>query len=132
MLFALIEEYCCAYQETYNDIAICLTNKNRHKDQIKHYKVLLHGAILDKLPEAYAPFISAMDEDWLDYTYADLRNTIHQITRYLKNDSLKILHIDSTTRHSIKAHLNKRQRITFTSSPAPLACKTPVCSSKKL
>lgn len=132
MEFATIEEYCRAYQEAYDDIASRLANKNGHKDQIKHYEVLLQGAMLDKLPEAYAPFISAMDEDWLDYTYADLRNTIHRITRYLKNDPLKILRTASTTRHSIEAHPNKRQRVTSTSSSAPPPCKQPVCFSKRL
>lgn len=48
--------------------------------------------MLDKLPESYAPFILAMDEDWLDYTYADLYNTIHRVIRYHRTDPLKILH----------------------------------------
>lgn len=78
MEFATIEEYCRVYQEAYDNIASRLANKNRHKDQNTHYKVLFQGAMLDKLPEAYTPFISVMDEDWLDYIYADLCNTIHQ------------------------------------------------------
>lgn len=132
MEFATIEEYCRAYQEAYNDIASWLANKNGHKDQIKHYKLLLQGTMLDKLPEAYAPFISAMDKDWLDYTYTDLRNTIYQITRYFKNDPLKILHTASTTHHNIKTHPNKRERVISTSSPASPICKQPVCSFKRL
>lgn len=80
MEFATIEEYCRAYQEAYNDIASRLTNKNGNKNQIKYHEVFLQGAMLDKLPEAYALFISAIDKSWLDYSYADLCNTIHRIT----------------------------------------------------
>lgn len=132
MEFATIEEYCRAYQEAYDDIASRLANKNGNKHQTKHYEVLLQGAMLDKLPEAYAPLTSAMDEDWLDYTYADLRNTIHRITRYLKNDPLKVLHTTSATSHSTEANPNKRQRVNPPSSPAPPPCKQPVCLSKRL
>lgn len=45
-----------------------------------YYKVLLQKIMLDKLSHAYAPFISAINQDWLDYTYTDLCNIIHQIT----------------------------------------------------
>lgn len=79
--------------------------------------------MLDKLPKAYAPFISAIDKDWLDYIYANLRNIIHQITWYLKNNPLKILCTASITCHSIEAYSNKRQQVTLTSSPAPDICK---------
>lgn len=90
--FPSIEEYCRAYQKAYDEIASRLANKNGYQHQDKAYEVLLQGAMLDKLPESYAPFISAMDKDWLDYTYADLRNTIQRVTRYFKTDPLKILH----------------------------------------
>lgn len=36
-----IKVYFSAYQESYDDIASQLTNKNRYKDQIKYYKVFL-------------------------------------------------------------------------------------------
>ena len=63
--------------------------------------------MLDKLFEAYVPFISTIDKDWLDYTYTILHNTIYQITQYLKNNFLKILYTAFTTRNSTNAHLNK-------------------------
>lgn len=88
--------------------------------------------MLNKLLNAYASFISAMNKSWLDYTYANLCNTIYQITWYLKNNPLKILYIAFITRHSTNAYLNKRQRITYTSRPAPPACKQPVCFFRKL
>lgn len=64
--------------------------------------------MLDKLSKAYILFILAINKDWLDYTYADLYNIIYQIIQYLKNNSLKILYIASTARHSTNAHLNKQ------------------------
>lgn len=87
--FATIEEYCQAYQAAYDEIASRLANKNVLKPQVKVYEVLLQGAMLDKLPGSYALFILTMDEDWLDYTYADIRNTIHRVTRYLKRWHIK-------------------------------------------
>ena len=79
--------------------------------------------MLNKLFDAYALFISAMNKGWLNYTYANLRNTIYQIIWYLKNDLLKILYIAFITRHSTNAHSNKRQRITCISRPALPVCK---------
>ncbi len=68
--------------------------------------------MLDKLLESYAPFISAMDKEWLDYTSANIRDTIYHITRYLKIDPLKILHARLNT--SNMAHSNKRRQIEST------------------
>lgn len=109
--FSSIEEYCRAYQEAYEEIASRLANKNGYQQQDKAYEVLLQGAMLDKLPESYAPFISAMDEHWLDYTYADLRYTIHRVTRYLKTDPLKVLHFVSNANRGKAAGPNKRRRL---------------------
>lgn len=61
--FATIEKFCRIYQQVYDNIASWLANKKGHKDQIKHYKVFLQEAILDKLPEAYALVILAIDKD---------------------------------------------------------------------
>lgn len=68
MKFVTIEEYYCAYQEAYDNIASQLANKKGHKDQIKFYKNFLQEVIFDKLPKTYALFISIMDKNWLDYT----------------------------------------------------------------
>lgn len=86
----------------YVDIAGRLINKNGHNDQIKHYKVLLPRTMLDKLFKAYIPFISTIDKDSFDYPYADLRNTIHQMIWYLKNNPLKIVIIAFISPHSRK------------------------------
>lgn len=129
--FTTIEKYCCAYQEKYNDIASWLANKNRYKNQIQYYKVLLQKTILDKLSKAYALFISTIDKNWLNYIYVDLRNTIYQIIQYLKKNFLKILRIAFTTYYSIKAYPNKRQGITSSCSLALLSYKQLVCFSKK-
>ncbi|MCJ1342911.1 hypothetical protein MMC31_001100 [Peltigera leucophlebia] len=129
--FPSIEEYCRAYQEAYDEIASQLTNQNGYQHQDKAYEVLLQGAMLAKLPESYAPFISAMDENWVDYTYADLRNTIQKVTHYLKTDPLKILH---TVSNGKAANPNKRRRLDSTAISAdsfsPI-CKNPICLVKK-
>lgn len=64
--------------------------------------------MFNKLFEAYTPFISAINKDWLDYIYINLYNIIYQITQYFKNNPLKILCIASTTCHNIKTYLNKQ------------------------
>lgn len=132
--FPSIEEYCRAYQKAYDEIASRLANKNGYQHQDKAYEVLLQGAMLDKLPESYAPFISAMDKDWLDYTYADLRNTIQRVTRYFKTDPLKILHTVSNINSGKAAYPSKRRRLDSTSISAdsfsPI-CKNPICLVKK-
>lgn len=61
--FITIKKYYQTYQEGYNNITNQLINKNRNLDEIKHYKVFLQYALLDKLPKVYAPFISAIDKD---------------------------------------------------------------------
>lgn len=109
--FPSIEEYCRAYQEAYEEIASRLASKNGSQQQNKAYEVLLQGAMLDKLPASYAPLISAIDADWLDYTYADIRNTTHRVTRYLKTDPLKILHTVSNANSGHAAVPNKRRRL---------------------
>ncbi len=90
--------------------------------------------MLDKLPESYTPFISAMDKEWLDYTSANIHNTIHHITRYLKTNLPKILYARLNT--SNMAHSNKRRQIESTSILSPptsslSTCKNPICLSKK-
>lgn len=109
--FPSIEEYCWAYQEAYSEIASRLASKNGHQQQDKAYEVLLQGAMLHRLPESYAPLISAMDRDWVDYTHADLRNTIHRVTSYLTTDPLKILHTLSNADSGKAAVPNKRRRL---------------------
>lgn len=109
--FPSIEEYCRAYQEAYDEIASRLANKNGYPQQDKSYEVLLQGAMLDKLPDSYAPFISGMDEDWIDYTYADLRKTIHRVTSYLKTDPLKILRTVAYANRGKATGPNKRRRL---------------------
>lgn len=79
--------------------------------------------MLNKLFKAYPPFISAMAKNWLNYIYANLGNSIHQITWYLKNNLLKILRIASTIYHSIETYPNKRQWVTPISNLALFACK---------
>lgn len=76
---------------------------------MKHYKVFLQGTILNKLANAYTPFILTMIKDLLYYIYTDLRNTIYQITQYFKNNFLKILYTASTTHYNIEIYINKRQ-----------------------
>lgn len=49
--------------------------------------------MLNKLPESYTSFVSAMNKEWLEYTSTNLRNTIPHITQYLKTDLLKILNV---------------------------------------
>lgn len=131
--FPSIEAFCRAYQEAYDKIASRLANKNGYQHQDKAYEVLLQGAMLEKLPESYALFISAMDEDWLDYIYADLHNTIQRVIRYLKTDSLKILHTVSNVNSAKTANPNKRRRLSAT-APTNLfspICKNPICLVKK-
>lgn len=132
--FSTIDEYCHAYQEAYDDIASRLAHKTGDKHQTKHYEVLLQGAMLHKLPEAYAPFVSAMDNEWLDHTYADLHDIIRRITRYLKTDPLKILRMPSNTSNNGNGvNPNKRQRVTPpTSRTTPPSCKQHICLSKRL
>ncbi len=77
--FASIDDYFRAYLEAHDKIVSQLANKNGHEQQAKHYEVFLQGAMLDKLLESYMPFISAIDKEWLDYTSANIRNTIHHI-----------------------------------------------------
>lgn len=123
--FDTVTSYCQAYQEAYNDIASRLVNKNGGRNQDKHYEVLLQGAMLEKLPEAYASLVATMDTEWTDYTSADLRETIHKISRFLKTDPLKVFHASSIPNSS---HSNKRPRL----SPNLPPCSHPVCLSKKL
>lgn len=82
--FAIIEKYYCVYQEAYYDIASQVANKNGNKQKTKHHNVPLQRVMLAKMFEAYAPLILAIDKDWLDYTYTNLYNIIHQIIQYLK------------------------------------------------
>lgn len=117
--FSSIEEYCRAYQEAYEEISSLVANKNGHQQQFpqeKSYEVLLQGAMLHKLPDCYAMFISAMDEEWSDYTHADLSHTIHRVTRYLKNDPFKgnLHNVSSNANSGIKGKAavpNKRHRL---------------------
>ena len=89
--------------------------------------------MLNKLLESYTPFTSAMDENWKDYTYADLSNTIYKVTHYLKTDLLKIFHTVSNANSGKVANPNKQHQLdsTSTSFVLSLICQNPICLSKK-
>ena len=123
--FDSVSSYCQTYQEAYNEIVSRLVNNNGGHNQDKHYEVLLQGAMLEKLPEAYASLVSTMDTEWTNYTSANLRETIHKISRFLKADPLRIFHASSTPDSS---QSNKRPRL----NPALPACSHPICLSKRL
>lgn len=106
--FATIEKYYCIYQKVYHNIASELANKNKNKYSTKHHKVLLQGAMLDKLPKTYASLTLAMNKNLLDYIHVDLCNTIYQIIQYFKNKLLKVLHLAFATSYNIKANPNKQ------------------------
>ena len=121
--FETVSDYCQAFQEAYNEMASRLVNNNGGHNQNKHYEILLQGAMLDKLPAAYASLVATMDDEWTNYTSADLPGTIHKIKRYLKTDPLKILHATSIPSSS---NSNKRPRQT----PESSVCSHPICFSK--
>lgn len=70
--FESVFSYCQSYQEGYNEIASRLVNNNGGHNQDKHYEVLLQGAMLEKLPEAYASLVATKDTEWTNYTSANL------------------------------------------------------------
>lgn len=104
--FTNIDNYYQVYLETYDKIASQLANKNGHEQQARYYKVFLQNAILDKLPEFYTLFISAINKKWLEYISVNLCDIIHYITQYLKADPLKILYTRLNASNLI--HLNKK------------------------
>ena len=53
-------------------IASRLANNNVGHNQDKHYELLLLGAMLERLPEAYALLVAIMDTEWTNYTQVDL------------------------------------------------------------
>ena len=120
-----IDSYCQAYQNAYNEIISRLTNNNGDYKQDKHYKVLLQGAMLEKLPEAYVSLIATIDTEWASYTHADLQGTIYIILQYLKTNPLKVLHVTSVPR---SLHFNKRLRLT-SNTEIPV-CSHPICKAK--
>lgn len=79
--------------------------------------------MLDKLPQAHTPFISAMDENRFNNTYTDFRHIIYEITWYLKKNSFNILHIASTACYSIEVFRNKRQWVISASTQLLPKCK---------
>lgn len=124
--FDSVFSYCQTYQESYNKISSRLVNNNGGHNQEKHYEVLLQGAILEKLPEGYASLVATMDTEWISYTSANLRETIHKISRFLKADPLKVFHASSTP---VSSHSNKRPRLNSDNSALP-ACSHPICLLK--
>lgn len=66
-----VDSYCQAYHDAYNEIASRLANNNGDYNQDKHYEVLLQGAMLERLPEAYASLVATIDTEWANYTQAD-------------------------------------------------------------
>ena len=58
-----VNSYCQAYLDAYNEIASRLINNNGRRNQNKYYKVLLQGAMLERLPEAYASLVATMDTE---------------------------------------------------------------------
>ncbi len=118
-----VDSYYQAYLDAYNEIASRLTNNNGGHNQNKHYEVLLQGAMLERLPEAYASLVATMDTEWTNYTQADLQGTIYRISRFLKTDPLKVLHAISVPRSS---HSNKRPRL----ATEIAVCRHPICASK--
>lgn len=118
-----VDSYCQAYQDAYNEIASRLANNNGDYNQDKHYEVLLQGAMLERLPEAYASLVATIDTEWANYTQADLQGTIYRISRFLKTDPLKILHATSVPRSS---NSNKRPRL---ATEIPV-CPHPICASR--
>ena len=98
--FDSVSSYCQTYQEAYNEIASRLVKNNGGHNQNQYYHVLFPGAMLEKLPEAYASLVATMDTEWTSYTSANLRETIHKILRFLKADPLKIFHASCTPNSS--------------------------------
>ena len=120
-----VDSYYQAYQNAYNEIVSRLTNNNGNYKQDKHYEVLLQGAMLERLPEAYASLVTTIDIEWASYTHVDLQGTIYRILRYLKTDPLKVLH---ATLVPCSLHSNKRPRLT--SNTKILVCLHFICEAK--
>ena len=120
-----VDSYYQAYQNAYNEIVSRLTNNNDDYKQDKHYEVLLQGAILERLPEAYALLVATIDTEWASYTHADLQGTIYRILQYLKTDLLKVLYATSVP---CSSHSNKRPRLT-SNTEIPV-CLHPICKAK--
>lgn len=81
--------------------------------------------MLKKLSKAYVLLVATINSKWIDYTFADLSKTIHEISRFLKTNPLKVFHALSISNPS---HFNKQPRF-FSNLPL---CSYPVCLSKKL
>lgn len=90
--FDIESSYYQTYQEAYNEIASRLVKNNGGHNQEKHYEVLLQGAMLENLPEAYVSLVATIGTKWTSYTSANLRETIHKISQFLKADPLKVFH----------------------------------------
>lgn len=123
--FDSVNNYCQAYQKAYDEIASRLVSNKGGWNQNKHYEVLLQGAMLERLPDAYASLVATMDTEWTDYTYADLGGTIRKISQFLKTDPLMILHAETTPS---SGQSKKRRRLALASPP----CGNSICLSKKL
>ena len=122
--FDSVSNYCQAYQKAYDEIASRLVGNKGGRNQNKHYEVLLQGAMLENLPEAYASLVATMDTEWTDYAYADLGGTIRKILQFLKTDLRMALHATTTPS---SGQSKKRRRLALASPP----CSNPIRLSKK-
>jgi hypothetical protein len=94
--------YCDAFQDAYNRITSQLVNKNGDINQAKHYEVIIQGVMLEMLPKDYAPLVSQIRKEWIDYKAATLRQTVQLVKRYLKTEDATLLYTSSSRSSSKK------------------------------
>lgn len=82
-----------------------LINNNSKYNQNKYYRLLFQESILVKFSVKYASLIAIINDEYINYTSANLSRTFYKIKWYLKTNVLKILYAISISRSS---NSNKR------------------------